>query len=145
MVIFRNYSDCDIFMFSSALFNRTNNIHMTNSMSWRLNILCKMFKVIALFIITLFTLLYVWVGILFTHGMQLQDGIISLRRGVLANKTSLTPPLFFYWSVNTKPGKWVVMHICVSGLDFATSSILIFDFGMYCFSVYCTNNKYLYQ
>ena len=99
-----------------------------------------MFKVIALFIITLFTLLYVWVGILFTHGMQLQDGIISQRRGVLANKTSLTPPLFY-----TKPGKSVVMYICVSGLDFATSSILIFDFGIYCFSVYCTNKICLYH
>ena len=36
---------------------------MTNSASRRLNILCIMFKIIAFFIITLFALLYVTVGI----------------------------------------------------------------------------------
>jgi hypothetical protein len=42
----------------SALFERTNIIHITSSVSWRLKILCIMFKNMAFFILTLFTLLY---------------------------------------------------------------------------------------
>jgi hypothetical protein len=46
----------------SAIFNGTNIIHMTTSLSQRLNISYIMFKIIAFFIITLFAQLYVWVG-----------------------------------------------------------------------------------
>ena len=45
---------------------------------------------IRLYIITLFTQLYVRVGILLTSGIHLHDHIIQVR----ANKSSLTPPLF---------------------------------------------------
>jgi hypothetical protein len=58
----------------------------------KINILCIIFKLIAFFIITLFTRLYVRVGILLTSGKHLHDSIILLRGEVWANKTSLTPP-----------------------------------------------------
>ena len=67
---------------------------MTTSVSRRLNILCIMFKIIALFIKPLFARLYVRVGISLTCGKYLHDRISSLRGGVCAHKTSLTPPLF---------------------------------------------------
>lgn len=38
------------------------------------NILCKMFKITVSFIITLFSRLFVRVGILLTRGKHLQDG-----------------------------------------------------------------------
>jgi len=32
----------------------------------------------------------------------------------------------FYWSACTKPGKWVVMYLCVRGFDFAS----FYDFSI---------------
>jgi len=52
---------------------------MTTSVSLGLNILCVAFTIIAFYIITLFALLYVRVGILLKCGKYLHDRIISLR------------------------------------------------------------------
>jgi len=52
----------------SGVFNKSNIIHMTTSVSRRLNILYIMFKIIAFFMITLVARLYVRVGILLTCG-----------------------------------------------------------------------------
>ena len=79
-----------MFYFSS----RTNIIHMTTSVSRRLNILYIKFKIIVFFIITLLTMLYVRVGILLTSRKHLYDPIISLRWKVWVHKTSLTPLRF---------------------------------------------------
>jgi len=70
---------CCVVILPSALFNRTNIIQMTTSVSQRLNILCLIIKIIAgLFATTLFVLLYARVGIIFTCGKHLHDSIISL-------------------------------------------------------------------
>jgi len=58
---------------------------MTPSVSRRLNILCIGIKIIAFFIMTVFTQLYARVGILLTCKKHLNDRIISL---------SLTLPRF---------------------------------------------------
>ena len=58
------------------------------------NRLCIMFKIIALFIITLLPLWYVRVDILLTCWKHLYDRIISLRGEVSVHITSLTPSLF---------------------------------------------------
>ena len=68
---------------------------MRTSVSQRLNVLCIMFKSIAVFwgfffIITLFSRLYVRVGKLPTREQHLYDRIISLRGEIWAHKTSLT-------------------------------------------------------
>jgi len=76
----------------STLFNRTNVIHMLTTVSRRLNILCIMFKIIAFFLIMLFALLYVRVGILLTCGKYLHVCIILLQREVWVLRTSLAPP-----------------------------------------------------
>ena len=35
-----------------------------------------------------------------------------------------------HWSACTKPGKWVVMYLCVRGIDFVSfSTIFLLDFG----------------
>ena len=52
-----------------------------------------MLKIIAFYIITLNTRLYVRLVILLTDGRQLLDKIISLRGEAWVHKTSLTPPL----------------------------------------------------
>jgi hypothetical protein len=52
-----------------------------------------MLKIIAFYIITLKTRLYVRLVILLTDGRQLLDKIISLRGEAWVHKTSLTPPL----------------------------------------------------
>jgi hypothetical protein len=80
-----------------ALFNRTNIIYMTTSVSWRLNIshVYIVFNIIAFFIIKLFNrLLCVRVGILLACGKYLHDHTISLRGEVSAHKINLTPPVF---------------------------------------------------
>ena len=51
------------------------------------------------------------------------SNIISLWREAWVHKNSLIPPLFFYWSTCTKPGK------CVKGIDFA--SFYDFDIGFW--------------
>jgi hypothetical protein len=60
-----------------------------------------------IFIITITSQIYL--------SIYLYDHIISLRGEVWAHKTSLTLPL---WSVCTKLGQWVVMYLCVKGIDF---------------------------
>jgi hypothetical protein len=47
-----------------------------------------MFKIIAFFMITLFALIYVMVGIFLTYGKHLHNCIISLRGEVWAHITS---------------------------------------------------------
>ena len=59
-----------------SLFNKTNIIHITTSVSRRLNILCIMFKIITFFITKL---IYVSVGTLLIRGKHLHDHIMSLR------------------------------------------------------------------
>ena len=80
----------------TILFNKSNIILMTTSVSPRLNIFCIMFKIIAFFIITLFARLYARVGILLTYryGKHLHDCIISVRGEVCAHKPGLTTPRF---------------------------------------------------
>ena len=51
----------------------TNIIHMTTFVSWWLNTICIMYKIIALFIITLLAMLYVRVDILHACRKQLHD------------------------------------------------------------------------
>ena len=61
-----------------------------------------MFKIIAFCIITMFTRLYVSVGILLPYGKQLYDRAISLRGDDFAHKTSLA-----------MTGKWVARRFCL--------------------------------
>ena len=67
--------------YDSGPLNRTSILYMTTSASRRLNISCIMFKIIAFFIITLFSRLCVRVGISLTQVKHLHDGINSLRGG----------------------------------------------------------------
>ena len=39
------------------------------------------------------------------------------KMGDLGHKSNLNLLLFFYWSVCTKPGKWVVMYMCAKGIS----------------------------
>ena len=87
-------------------------IHMTISVTRRLNISCIM-----LFKITLFARLYVRVGILLIWDMHLHDRIISLRGEVWVHETSLASATF-HWSACSKSGKWAIMHLCVKCIDF---------------------------
>ena len=82
-----------------------------------------MYKIIAFFMITLFTRLYVRIGILPTEGKQMYDSIISIRGNDWVHKTSLIPATFD-WSSCTKPGKWTVMYLFIRGVEFHWSSEL---------------------
>ena len=77
-------------------------------------------------------------------GKHLHDRLISLRGEVWANKACLTKPLF-YWSTCTKPGKRVVMHLCVRGIDFRLFNFELFRWcGILCFSFFFnTNQQYM--
>ena len=57
----------------------------------------------------------------------MHDSIISLRRKVWPNKTSLTPPLFIEVPV---PSQESERYIYVQGIDFSLSAICILDFGI---------------
>ena len=59
------------------------------------------------------------------HGGRVKSWIIPLRGEVCANKTSLTPPLFIDVSI---PSQIVIMYLCVKGIDFHLSTILILYF-----------------
>ena len=59
-----------------------------------------MIKIISFFIITLFTWLYVPVGILLVCLKHLRDRTISLRGDGWAHKTNFTQRLFFYIKVH---------------------------------------------
>jgi hypothetical protein len=89
-----------------------------------------MYKIIAFFIITLFTWLYMRVGILLTHGTHLHDCIISLRRVVKAHTIRLTPQ-FSFPEVSVPSQENEQLCICVSGVSILPlSTILIFYFGI---------------
>ena len=94
-----------------ALFNRNNIIHMTTFVSWRLNILCIMFKIIVVFITTLFARFYERVDIYLTNGKHLHDRIISVRGEVWAHKTILASPLFI--EVHVPSQESVRSFLCV--------------------------------
>jgi hypothetical protein len=70
---------------------------MTSSASWRLNILCIKFKIIAFFSTTLLVQLNARVYTLILCRKHLSDLFISLRGGVCVHKGS-------YWNVCSKPG-----------------------------------------
>jgi len=115
-----------IWLRTSALFNTTNIMHMPISVSRRLNILCIMFKIVAFFIIMLFTWLYVLVVILLTCGKHLHARIISLIGEVWAHKISLSPPFFIDVPVPSQESERSC--ICVLGVSILPlSTILRFD------------------
>jgi hypothetical protein len=72
-----------------TLFKRTNSMHMTTSVSLRLNKICILFKITAFFIIMLFYRLYVRIDIWLPCGKHLHDWIISLKGEVWVHKYSL--------------------------------------------------------
>ena len=80
-----------------------------------------MFKIILFFLITLFFRIYVSVNIFLTCGKYLHDRIISLRREILAHKTSLPPPPFIEVLVLSHESErscicvLEVMYLCVRG------------------------------
>ena len=94
-------------------------------MSRRLNILGIMFKIIAFFITTLFTVLHVRVSILLTCGKHMHDPIIQLWGEVWAHKTSFNPTTF-HWTPCSMTGKWLVMHMCAMGINLAS----FYDFSI---------------
>ena len=106
-----NYLTFRYWLGPSALFNRNNSIHMTTFVSWRLNILCIMFKIIVVFITTLFARFYERVDILLTNGKHLHGRIISVRGGVWAHTTSLASPLFI--EVHVPSQESVRSFLCV--------------------------------
>jgi hypothetical protein len=69
-----------------------------------------MFKIIVVFITTLFARFYERVDILLTNGKHLHDRIISVRGEVWAHKTSLASPLFIEVHVPSQES--------VRGIDF---------------------------
>jgi len=74
-------------MYNSVL-GKINKLQKQASVSWRFNIICIKFKIIAFCIITLVARLLVRVGILLTCEKHLRDRMLSLTRGC-AHKTSL--------------------------------------------------------
>ena len=118
----------------SAVFNRTNIIHMITCVSWRLNMLCIMFMIVAFFGISLFAR--------FMRGLAFYSHVENTciwrhhfnKRGGLGLKNKYNSATF-YWSACTNPRKWVVMYSCYLPL----STILIFDFRTvwyFCFSLF---------
>ena len=107
-------------MRSSALFNITNVIYMTTSRYRRLNILITMLMVIAFFIETLVSRLYVWVNIFLVCRIHSHHPIFSLKGEFWAHKTNLILPPLFIGSACTKQGKWAVIYLCIRGIDFAS-------------------------
>jgi hypothetical protein len=86
--------------------------------------------------------LVIYEGCHFTQMWKhVHDHIISLRGGVWAHKTSLSPPLFIEVPVQSQESKQLC--ICVFGISILPlSTILIFYFGIvpivifFCFSFY---------
>ena len=98
----------------STLFNRTNIIHKTTSVSQRLNILCIMFKIITFFV----------------ESAGKHDLIVSLKREFWSHYPSLTPPLFIEVYVpSQKSDWWFIFVLEVSILPLST--ILVFDFRIF--------------
>lgn len=99
-----------------VLFYRTNVIHMTTSLSRKLNI----FPILGLCFLLKQSCspmqLYVRHDILLTWTKQLPDRIISLKGNMRVHKTSLSP-LLYKWSTWAKPRKGTVMYKCASQLE----------------------------
>ena len=91
---------------------------MRTSVSRRLNISCIMFKIIAFFMITMFS---VRVSILLTSRKLLFDCVISLRGNVWANKTSLTCPFLLKYLFQPQKVRGDV-YVCVRVIEFASSN-----------------------
>ena len=106
-------------------FNRTNNIHMTTTVSRRLNTLCIMFKIRAFFISVLFALKCAC--ILRPCGKHLHDRSISLRQEARIHKTSLRPLLFIEMHVPNQGSEWSWITVRLSILPL--SPIFRVDFG----------------
>jgi hypothetical protein len=82
---------------------------------------------IAFFIITLFTLLYVKVGILLTYWKHWHDRIISLSREVCARKTSMALPHFIEVSVLSLESEWS----CICVVEVSIASFYDFSIGFF--------------
>jgi hypothetical protein len=78
----------------SDFFTIANIIHMANSVSRRLNILCIMFKIRVFLITILFVPGYVWRFSFYLHVTKLAWLHHFTTREIWANKTSLTPSHF---------------------------------------------------
>ena len=125
----------------STLFNRTNIIHLTTSVSRRLNISCIMFKSIPFFIITLFARLHVKVVILhvestcMTASFHREGRFGSIK---LANSTTCV-----------KSGKWVIRYLCVRGIDlifyFWTVPTVVFSVFPFINTFYRNLHHYFYK
>ena len=98
---------------------------MTTSVSRRFNILCIMFKIIAFFILMLFTPLYVSGDISLTLGKHLHDHIISLRVEFWTHQVNLFLPLFIEVPVPSQESEWSC--ICVLGVLIDCASFYDFD------------------
>ena len=103
----------------SAFFDRTNiNIWQ------RLNILCIMFKIITVYIITSFVRLY---DILLTSGKHVAWLHQFTKRWGWVHSSSLTLPLLLTCLYQAKK---VVSHVfCVSVIDLPLSMIFLLDYG----------------
>ena len=106
------------------------NSDKTTSVSRRLRILFIMFKIIVFFVITLFSRLYVRVGILLTCGKHLHDCIISLSEKVWAQKTRLTTSLFIEVPVPRQESERSCICVLEVSILSPSTMILIFDFGI---------------
>ena len=72
----------------------------------------------------LFIHTFVLVGILRTCGKDWHHHIISRKVGVSVHETSLSSTIS-YLSAGTKSGNWVIMCLCIKGIDY--SSFYYFD------------------
>ena len=103
---------------------------MTTSRYRRLNILITMLMVIAFFIETLVSRLYVWVNILLVCRIHLHHRIFSLKGEFWAYKTSLILPLLFI-EVPVPSKESERSYICVLGvLTLPLSTVCQLDFGI---------------
>ena len=61
-------------------------------------------------------------------------------------------PVTFYWSACTKPGKWVIIYLCVNGVDFVSFYFLLLFFywmlelcGILCSLLHTYNKEFKTQ
>ena len=118
------YTHCNLWRHRLSL-TRTNIIHMSTSVSRRLNNKYNVFKIIACLIITLFAgRLFVMVGCLQTCRKHLHVHILLLWGG-RGGGMKLPYHFFFYWNAYIKRS-----CICVWGVSILHfSTILLLDFG----------------
>ena len=101
---------------------------MKTSMERRINILCKIFKIIALFTYTLFARLYMKVRILFACGIYTHCRFIYVRREVWAHTISLAPPFFTVVIVPSQQCERPCKSLLRVSI-FPLSTIFLLDFG----------------